>query len=143
MKPQKKIGKNKSEKSLPQNPNPLSSLSLRVIAMPTDTNPNGDMFGGWMMSMMDLAGASHAIRIANGPVVTVAVDAMTFHAPAYVGDEISCYTIIEKIGNTSIRVKIESYARRNRMNGENIRITEGSYTYVAIGSNRKPKTIKK
>jgi acyl-CoA thioesterase YciA len=111
--------------------------------MPTDTNPNGDMFGGWMMSMMDLAGASHAIRIANGPVVTVAVDAMTFHAPAYVGDEVSCYTSLEEIGNTSVRIKIDSFARRNRMRGQTVKITTGSYTYVAIDSERKPRPIKR
>jgi acyl-CoA thioesterase YciA len=116
--------------------------SLRVIAMPTDTNPNGDMFGGWMMSMMDLAGASHAIRVAGGPVVTVSVDAMTFHAPAYVGDEVSCYTEVERIGNSSIRVKIQSFAKRSRIDGAEIKITEGTYTYVAIGPDRKPKQIK-
>ncbi len=121
---------------------PMLSPSLRTIAMPADTNPNGDMFGGWMMSMMDLAGANKAVEIAKSPVVTVAVDAMEFHLPAFVGDEVSCYSVVEKIGNTSIKVKVEAWARR-RTSHDSHKITEGTFTYVAIGRDRKPKKIKK
>ncbi len=122
------------------NPDFPNSPSLRTIAMPADTNPNGDMFGGWMMSMMDLAGANKAIETCKGPVVTVAVDAMEFHLPAYVGDEVSCYSSVEKIGKTSIRVRVEAWARR-RTSHEYFKITEGTFTYVAIDSDRKPKPI--
>lgn len=116
--------------------------SLRTIAMPADTNPNGDMFGGWMMSMMDLAGANKAVELAKGPVVTVAVDRMEFHLPVFVGDEVSCYSYVEKIGNTSVRVKVEAWARR-RTSHDYFKVTEGIFTYVAIGEDRKPKTIGK
>lgn len=117
-----------------------SNPSLRVIAMPADTNPNGDMFGGWMMSMMDLAGANKAVELAKGPVVTVAVDAMTFYLPVNVGDEVSCYSFIEKIGNTSVKVRVEAWCRR-RTSHDHHKVTEGTYTYVAIGADRKPKSI--
>ncbi len=116
--------------------------SLRTIAMPADTNPNGDMFGGWMLSMMDLAGANKAMDTTGLRVVTIAVDAMTFHRPAFVGDEISCFCTIEKIGNTSIRVLVEAWAR-SRTSKVTYKITQGIFTYVAIGKNRKPVKVKK
>ncbi|TAH37646.1 MAG: acyl-CoA thioesterase [Alphaproteobacteria bacterium] len=122
------------------NPDFPNNPSLRTIAMPADTNPNGDMFGGWMMSMMDLAGANKAIEVSKGPVVTVAVDAMEFHLPAYVGDEVSCYSLVEKIGNTSITVRVEAWARR-RTSHEYFKITVGRFTYVSIGADRRPKPI--
>lgn len=115
-------------------------LTIRTTAMPADTNPNGDIFGGWLMGQMDIAGGSTAIQRAHGRVVTVAVDAMTFHKPVFVGDEVSCYTRIERIGNTSITIKVEAWARRMRIR-ELIKVTEGTFVYVAIDGNGRPRPI--
>ena len=95
----------------PETP-PQSEPALRAVAMPADTNPHGDIFGGWLLCQMDLAGTIVATRRASGRVVTVAITAMNFHRPVIVGDEVTCYCEIEKIGNTSITVKIESWVRR-------------------------------
>jgi acyl-CoA thioesterase YciA len=116
---------------------PRSKPALRANAMPADANPAGDIFGGWLRSQMDLAGGTVATRRAKGRVVTVAITAMTFHRPVFVGDEVSCYVDIVKIGRTSITVKIESWARRGR-GEEKIEVTEGLFTYVAVDSERKP-----
>jgi acyl-CoA thioesterase YciA len=91
---------------------PTSEPALRAIAMPADTNPHGDIFGGWLLCQMDLAGSTFATRRANGRVVTVAITGMAFHRPVMVGDEVSCFCDVEKIGNTSITVKIQSWVRR-------------------------------
>src|SRR5215475_4509620 len=91
---------------------PQSEPALRAIAMPADTNPHGDIFGGWLLCQMDLAGTTVATRRSLGRVVTVAITAMTFHRPVMVGDEVSCYGSVEKIGHTSITIKIESWVRR-------------------------------
>src|SRR5579875_3563767 len=91
---------------------PTAEPSIRTIAMPADTNPHGDIFGGWLLCQMDLAGATVATRRAGGRVVTVAITAMAFHRPVCVGDEVSCYAAVETIGHTSMTVKIESWARR-------------------------------
>lgn len=112
--------------------------SLRTLAMPADANPSGDIFGGWIMSQMDIAGASFARSITKARVVTVAVDAMTFHLPVYVGDEVSCYCEMVQIGRTSVAVHIETWARRDRLADENIKVTEAVYTYVAMGEKGKP-----
>ena len=117
--------------------------SLRTIAMPADANPSGDIFGGWIMSQMDLAGASHARNTAKTRVVTVAVEAMTFHLPVFVGDEVSCYCETNKLGNTSIAVHIETWVRRDRLMDEIVKVTEAVYIYVAIGDDRKPVTLGK
>ncbi len=117
--------------------------SLRTVAMPADANPSGDIFGGWIMSQMDLAGASFARQIAQSDVVTIAVEAMTFLLPVFVGDEISCYCETEKIGRTSVAVKIETWVRRDRLTDESIKMTEAVYTYVSIDENRKPQPIPK
>src|ERR1700704_703685 len=93
---------------------PSSEPTLRAIAMPADANPAGDIFGGWLLSQMDLAGSTVATRRAKGRVVTVAITAMTFHRPVVVGDEVSCYVEIVKVGRTSITAKIQSWARRGR-----------------------------
>jgi acyl-CoA thioesterase YciA len=116
---------------------PQVEPALRAIAMPADANPHGDLFGGWLLSQMDLAGSTVATRRAKGRVVTVAITAMTFHRPVFVGDEVSCYAEIIKTGTTSITVKIESWARRGR-GEERIEVTEGLFTYVAVDSERKP-----
>jgi len=114
--------------------------ALRTIAMPADANPAGDIFGGWVLSQMDLAGGVIAHRHAQGRCATVAVTGMTFHLPVFVGDEVSCYAEIVKTGRTSITVKIESWVQRN-MTGECVKVTEGTFTYVAIGPDRKPRPL--
>ena len=116
---------------------PQTEPTLRAIAMPADANPHGDIFGGWLMSQMDLAGCTAATRRAKGRCVTVAVTAMTFHRPVFIGDEVTCYAQIIKVGNTSITVKVESWVRRG-IGGEQIEVTEGIFTYVAVGSDRRP-----
>ena len=111
---------------------------LRTLAMPADSNPSGDIFGGWIMSQMDIAGASYARQISQSRVVTIAVEAMTFLLPVFVGDEVSCYCETERIGRTSVAVKIETWVRRDRLTDESIKVTEAVYTYVAIDKDRKP-----
>lgn len=111
--------------------------TIRVIAMPANANPAGDIFGGWILSEMDLAGAAHAYRYARQRVVTIGVQAMTFHKPVFIGDQVSFYTEIERIGNTSISVRIESWAFR-RDSGTVEKVTEGLFTYVTIDTERRP-----
>ena len=113
---------------------------VRTLAMPADANPAGDIFGGWVLSQMDLAGGSVAVQRARGRVATVAITGMTFHLPVFIGDEVSCYGTIVKIGRTSITVHVESWVRRHRTS-ERIRVTEGTFTYVAIGEDRKPRPV--
>ncbi len=111
--------------------------ALRTIAMPADANANGDIFGGWLLSQMDLAGSVVAVQRAKNKVATVGIEAMSFHQPVFVGDEVSCYCKIEKTGRTSITVKVQTWARART--GEAARkVTEGQFTYVAIGDDRKP-----
>ena len=116
--------------------------TIKVIAMPEDTNPDGDVFGGWIISMMDLAGAVAARREAKQQIVTVAIDNMTFRKPVFVGDFLECFAAVEKIGTTSITVKVRVQVER-RMTGEVEDVTEGTFTYVAIGPNRRPTPINK
>lgn len=116
---------------------PKTEPALRAIAMPADANPHGDIFGGWLLSQMDLAGGAAASRRAKGRAVTVAITAMTFHRPVFIGDEVTCYAEIIKVGRTSITVKVESWVRRG-IGEEQIAVTEGIFTYVAVGENRRP-----
>ena len=110
---------------------PRGELATRTVAMPRDTNPSGDIFGGWLMSQMDIAGGVSATRRARGRVATVAVEGMVFHCPVRVGDVVCCYAEIQKVGTTSITIRIEAWAMR-QATGVNVRVTEGLYTYVAI-----------
>jgi acyl-CoA thioesterase YciA len=119
---------------------PQAEPALRAIAMPADANPYGDIFGGWLLSQMDLAGGAVARRHAKGRTVTVAITAMTFHRPVFVGDEVSCYAEIIKVGKTSITVKVESWVRRG-IGDEHIAVTEGIFTYVAVGEDRRPRPV--
>ena len=119
---------------------PQIEPALRAIAMPADANPHGDIFGGWLLSQMDLAGGTVATRRAKGRTATVAITAMTFHRPVFIGDEVTCYAEIIKIGNTSITVKVESWARRG-IGDEQIAVTEGIFTYVAVGNDRRPRPV--
>lgn len=119
---------------------PATEPSLRAVAMPADTNPHGDIFGGWLLCQMDLAGTVLTTRRAGGRVVTVAITAMTFHRPVVVGDEVTCYGSIEKTGNTSITVKIESWVRRG-IGTDQFKVTEGIFTYVRVGPDGRPQPI--
>ncbi|MFK8078957.1 MAG: acyl-CoA thioesterase [Granulosicoccus sp.] len=118
-----------------------TDAALRTIAMPADTNPNGDIFGGWILSQMDLAGGTHAFYEAQGRVATVAVTAMKFHKPVNVGDEVSCYCVTEAIGRTSIQVRVETWVRRQRV-AEEEQVTEGLFTFVALDENAKARPVK-
>ena len=114
--------------------------ALRTIAMPADANPNGDIFGGWVLSQMDMAGGVIAAKRARGRVATVGIEAMKFHRPVMIGDEVSCYAVVERIGNTSIRVRVETWANRWQAAGP-VKVTEGVFTYVAIGEDRRPRSV--
>ena len=106
---------------------------LRTVAMPRDTNPGGDMFGGWTLSQMDLAGGTFASKLARGRVATVAIEAMTFLRPISVGDEVSCYCSLEEEGESSLRIKIETWAQgRLGADARAEKVTEGVFTFVAI-----------
>lgn len=114
--------------------------ALRALAMPADANPNGDIFGGWVLAQMDLAGAVPAARRAKGRIATVAVDAMRFHRPVFIGDLVSCYARIVKTGTTSISVLVETFAER-RLDGSEVKVTEGTFVYVAIDKEGRPRPI--
>src|SRR5215470_4854878 len=116
---------------------PKTEPALRAIAMPADANPHGDIFGGWLLSQMDLAGGAVARRRAKGRTATVAITGMTFHRPVFIGDEVTCYAEIVRVGTTSITVKVESWVRRGT-GDEKIAVTDGIFTYVAIGADRRP-----
>ena len=121
---------------------PSGELSLRVLAMPADTNPAGNIFGGWAVGQMDMSGAMHAAAHTGTRVVTVAIDAMKFHKPVHVGDEVSCYTHVERVGRTSITLRVQMWVRRDRI-GKPVHVTEGLITYVALDDNGQPVEIKK
>ncbi len=120
---------------------PDTQPAIRVAAMPADTNSAGTIFGGWIMSQVDGAGSIAALERARGRVVTVAVNSFEFHQPVFVGDLISCYSEVIKVGRTSITVKVEVYAQRNPGNPETIKVTEAELTYVALDKNRKPRSV--
>jgi len=119
---------------------PTGELSIRTIAMPGDTNPEGHIFGGWVLSQMDMAGAIHARSHTKNRVVTIAVDGMKFHKPIHVGDEVSCYTSVVKSGNTSITLAIETWVRRRRF-GNPLMVTVGNFTYVSVSKDGLPTLI--
>ena len=121
---------------------PRGELSLRTLAMPRDANPNGDIFGGWVLSQMDIAAGMSASQRARGRVATVAVDAMTFKLPVYVGDILCVYTDIERIGTSSMAIHVEAWVLRDRM-GEKLKVTEGQFTFVAIDDQRRPRPVPK
>lgn len=115
-------------------------LTFRTIAMPRDTNPYGDMFGGWLVSIMDLAAGTIAAEYSHGRAVTVAIDAMTFHKPVFVGDEVSCYAQLISVGKTSMKIQVETWAKRRECK-EIHKVTEGIFTFVAIDKNRQPRLV--
>jgi acyl-CoA thioesterase YciA len=120
--------------------NPRGQLSLRTLAMPRDANPSGDIFGGWVLSQMDIAAGMTASQRSRGRVATVAIDAMSFQLPVFVGDILCVYTEIVRIGTTSMKIHVEAWALRDRL-GERVKVTEGLFTFVAIGEDRKPRPV--
>jgi acyl-CoA thioesterase YciA len=114
---------------------------LRVMPMPSDANVYGDVFGGWIMAQVDIAGSLPATRRANGRVATIAVNSFVFKHPVFVGDLLSFYADIIKIGNTSITVNVEVYAERNRLQAETVKVTEATLTYVATGDDGRPRKL--
>ncbi len=123
--------------SLPTDKHPV----LRIVAMPRDANSGGSIFGGWIMSQVDIAGAIVAIERARGRVVTVAAKSFEFHKPVFIGDVVSCYAEIIHTGKTSITVKVDVYADRNPADRETVKVTEAELTYVAVDEQRKPRTL--
>ena len=119
---------------------PSREPAIRAMAMPGDANANGDIFGGWVLSQMDLAGGALSAQVVGGRTATVAIEAMTFHKPVFIGDLVSCYVEVVKTGRTSITVKIDTFATR-LFGGEEVRVTEGIFVYVAIDDAGKPRPI--
>ena len=116
-------------------------LVMRVMPMPADANGNGDIFGGWIMAQVDLAGAVLPVRVAKGRIATVAVEEFVFKQPVSVGDLLSFYARITRVGRTSISVQVEVYAERNPAAIETVKVTEAKLTYVAIDANGKPRPL--
>ena len=115
---------------------------LRIVPMPADTNAHGTIFGGWVMAQVDIAGSIPAWDRAQGPVVTVAVNSFVFKEPVFVGDVVSFYARVVKVGRTSITVDVEVYAQRGRVGGGTVvKVTEAQLTYVAVDESRKPRTV--
>ena len=121
---------------------PKGELVIRTIAMPADTNPSGDIFGGWIMSQMDLGSGIIAAKTAQSRVVTVAMDGMSFLQPVQVGDTVACYAWVEKIGRTSMTIPVEAWVQRY-MSGEQVRVTRAVFTYVAVDSEGKPIPVRR
>jgi acyl-CoA thioesterase YciA len=121
---------------------PRGELVIRTIAMPRDTNPSGDIFGGWIMSQMDLGSGILALKTSKTRVVTVAMEGMSFLQPVKVGDRVACYAWVEKIGRTSMRIPVEVWVERY-MTGEQVRVTEAVFTYVALGSDGRPVPVER
>src|ERR1700693_2410060 len=123
--------------SLPPGKEPV----LRMVPMPADANQHGDIFGGWIMAQVDVAGGVLAARHARGRVVTVAVNEFQFKQPVFIGDVLSFYGEIVRVGNTSITVNVEVYAQRNPSDVETVKVTEATLTYVAMGPDRRPRPV--
>jgi acyl-CoA thioesterase YciA len=119
---------------------PIGEPVIRTVAMPADTNPAGDIFGGWLMAQMDLAAGNAAARRARGRCATVAADSMVFHSPVFVGDEVSLYADIVRVGRTSLSIRIEAW-RRSRDGDDCFKVTEATFTFVAIDDQRRPRPV--
>lgn len=120
---------------------PKEELAIKVVAMPKDTNPAGDVFGGWLLSQMDLAGGVFCRKIAKGRVVTVTIESTTFNEPVFIGDTLCCYVSLVKTGKTSITVHIEAFVSRDFESEYVIKVTSGDFKYVKLNGNRKPTLI--
>ena len=121
---------------------PRGELVIQTIAMPKDTNRDGDIFGGWLVSQMDLGSAILAGKIAKGRVVTVAIDGMAFLNPVRVGDTVACYAWLEKIGRTSMKICVDVWVTRYRT-GDSLKVTSGVFTYVALAPDGKPTPVRR
>ena len=117
---------------------PKGELTIQVLAMPKDTNPAGDIFGGWLVSQMDIAGGIYAQKIAKGRIVTVAINSITFKLPVFNGDILSCYVDLKKQGRTSMTVHIEAWVKRRYEIEKQVKVTEGDFTYVKVSDERVP-----
>lgn len=120
---------------------PQEQPAVRVTALPADANVYGDIFGGWLMSQMDLAASSVASRHAAGRAVTIAVDGMAFHRPVFVGDEVSVFARLIKVGRTSMRVEVEAWARDRHSDDAN-KVTQAVFAFVAVGQDRRPRPVR-
>ena len=127
-----------TEQATPEEPK--GALTVRVVAMPADTNANGDIFGGWVLSQMDMAGGIAGVEQARGRVVTIKVDTMIFIRPVRIGDVLSVYTLVESIGRTSMKLHIEAWAKRF-ISHELEKVTDATFTFVAIDDNGRPRPI--
>ena len=130
-----------AEDSEPENQS-RGELQTRTLAMPADANPSGDIFGGWVLAQMDIAGGIAAAQIAKGRVATVAVTAMTFHLPVLVGDVLCVYASEPRIGRTSITLNLEAWALR-RQSGQRVKVTQGEFVFVALDEDGRPRPVKK
>lgn len=126
--------------SVPQSPQPQGEVVIRTMAMPSDANANGDIFGGWLISQMDIGGAILARGTSHGRVTTVAVDAMSFLLPVNVGDVVTCYAQLLDIGRTSMKVRVEAWVQRYA-DRTLLHVTEGIFTYVAINDQGRPQAV--
>jgi len=119
---------------------PTGEITIQTLAMPADTNPNGDIFGGWLVSQMDLAASVLAKQTSHGRVATVAINSMIFHQPVHVGDIVSCYASLAKIGNTSMTIDVEVWTTSPKSH-ERVHVTEGRFIFVAIDDCGKPRKV--
>src|SRR5690606_10260555 len=129
-----------TETDLDDTPKPTGELSLQTVAMPRDTNANGDIFGGWLVSQMDLAAMVSATRVAGGRAVTVAINGMAFYTPVHVGAVVSCYTEILEIGRSSIRINVEAWITA-KDSFDQVKVTEGEFVFVAIDKNGRTRPV--
>ncbi|MBM68944.1 MAG: acyl-CoA thioesterase [Haliea sp.] len=123
-------------------PVPQGELSIQTVAMPRDTNANGDIFGGWLLSQMDMAGAITAGDVAGGRVATVAIEGMAFLTPVHVGAVVSCYCDVLEVGRSSVRIVVEVWIN-SKHDGEPIKVTEGEFVFVAIDEKGRTRAIKR
>ncbi len=121
-------------------PLPQGELALQTVAMPKDTNANGDIFGGWLLSQMDIAGGIATAKVANGRVATVAIDGMAFLTPVHVGAVVSCYTDVLEVGRSSIRVMVEVWIN-SKHDGAPVKVTEGEFVFVSIDENGRTRAV--
>jgi acyl-CoA thioesterase YciA len=122
---------------------PCGDLCIRTLAMPADTNQNGDIFGGWLLSQMDVAGGVFAAKTTKSRTVTVAIEAMNFRKPVYVGDLVSVYANLARVGRTSVTVHLEAWVLRRKESQSMILVTDGNFTYVSIDEQGRPQVIPK
>ena len=122
---------------------PKGELVIRTIAMPRDTNPNGDIFGGWLMAQMDLGSGILAAKTAKGRVVTVAMEGLSFLQPVRVGDTVACYAWVDKIGRTSMKIPVEVWVERFKQHGVPVLVTRGVFVYVALDESGQPVRVQR